>query len=111
MDYIVSLRLSDPLNAVVFDSQSCSSLAAVCDVQCLSKSGDVYSFGGNTTGQLGLDDYCNRSVPTRVVAINNHRVVQVAAGGGHSSALTVHGQVHMYAGFPSSLASTSTNAC
>jgi len=55
---------------------------------CCTREGRVYTFGLNREGQLGHGDTQNRTVPTGVMEMNEddgRRVVDVAAGGGHSA--------------------------
>jgi len=54
----------------------------------------VYAFGSNTDGQLGLGDYNTRSTPTLISNLDN--VVQVATGLYHSLALTRNNQVYIF---------------
>jgi len=66
----------------------------------LAKDGAVYAWGYNGNGQLGLNDYANRTTPARVVSpfdVNRPMtgVVALAAGSYHSLALT--GDGHVYA--------------
>lgn len=44
----------------------------------LTASGDVYCWGANDYGQLGLGDFVNRSIPTKVSSISN--VTQIFSG-------------------------------
>ena len=65
-------------------------------MQCLTKYGEVFAFGANYNGQLGLGDTDNRAIPFRVEQLRGKRIVQVSAGGGHSLALSVAGEVFGY---------------
>eukprot|EP00727_Mastigamoeba_balamuthi_P013904 m51a1_g9136 putative adp-ribosylation factor 1 (739) ;mRNA; f:57203-59766 len=60
---------------------------------CVTVGGDVWAFGANGTGQLGLGDRVDRGRPERVAGLS--LVAKVAAGGGfhvaHSAALTLSG--------------------
>ena len=71
----------------------------VCSVSCglhhtllLTTSGQVYAFGSNTHGQLGVGDLVPRGAPSQVINIKE-RVVRVAAGSYHSVALTAGGRI------------------
>ena len=52
---------------------SCHSLVQV-------DGGAVYSFGDNINGQLGHGGRNGRAVPTRIEALEQHEVVEIAAG-------------------------------
>jgi alpha-tubulin suppressor-like RCC1 family protein len=52
----------------------------------LAESGNVYAWGWNSHGQLGLNDSADRGVPTRVPGLE--RVRAIAAGETHAAALT-----------------------
>ena len=55
----------------------------------LTEKGEVYSFGSNNFGQLGINNFINRDTPISVM--NN--IVQVSAGGTHSLLLDAEGNV------------------
>jgi alpha-tubulin suppressor-like RCC1 family protein len=52
----------------------------------LAESGNVYAWGWNSHGQLGLNDSADRREPTRVPGLS--RVRSIAAGESHAAALT-----------------------
>merc|ERR1712228_34177 len=54
---------------------------------CSDADGNVYTFGLNREGQLGHGDTQNRTVPTQVSMPDGLRVIDVAAGGGHSACI------------------------
>ena len=58
----------------------------------LANTGNVYAFGANDLGQLGLGDNVDRNEPTLVPTLNN--IVQVSTGEGHSLMLANNGQVY-----------------
>ncbi|KAK1340299.1 hypothetical protein QTO34_018866 [Cnephaeus nilssonii] len=66
---------------------------------CLSKSGQVYSFGCNDEGALGRDTSVEGSemVPGKVEL--QEKVVQVSAGDSHTAALTEDGRVFLWGSF------------
>lgn len=45
---------------------------------------EVYAFGQNSYGELGLDDSRPRTVPSFVEYLTNKEVVQIAAGNEHT---------------------------
>ncbi|XP_073936908.1 regulator of chromosome condensation isoform X2 [Castor canadensis] len=66
---------------------------------CLSKSGQVYSFGCNDEGALGRDTSVEGSemVPGKVEL--QEKVIQVSAGDSHTAALTEDGRVFLWGSF------------
>jgi len=57
---------------------------------CCTADGEVYTFGLNREGQLGHGDTQNRMIPTGIQRFNddaNVKVMDVAAGGGHSACI------------------------
>lgn len=60
----------------------------------LSSHGEVYVFGGNQHGQLGLGDFVIRDVPTQVPL--NCKIIQIAAGSNHTVLLNTEGQVYTF---------------
>ncbi|EPQ13229.1 Regulator of chromosome condensation [Myotis brandtii] len=66
---------------------------------CLSKSGQVYSFGCNDEGALGRDTSVEGSemVPGKVEL--QEKVVQASAGDSHTAALTEDGRVFLWGSF------------
>lgn len=62
----------------------------------LAASGRIFAWGDNTSGRLGNSSTTPSRVPVRVTAtglLNGKTVVNIAAGGSHSLALTSDGQV------------------
>jgi alpha-tubulin suppressor-like RCC1 family protein len=51
--------------------------------------GSVYTCGLNTDGQLGLGDFADRSLPTKVSGISG--AVSVSCGGKHTYVTTKNG--------------------
>ncbi len=60
----------------------------------LSGSGQVYSFGNNQNGQLGLGDNGQRLIPTLIPGINN--IKHISAGYGYSLIVNSSGQVYSF---------------
>jgi alpha-tubulin suppressor-like RCC1 family protein len=60
----------------------------------LTESGEVYVWGYNASGQLGLGDWEARLTPTKVEGLP--KVKAIAAGGGYSLALTESGEVYAW---------------
>ena len=67
--------------------------AACVGWHCLavSTSGQAYAWGGNEYGQCGVSQG-KRDVPEPTPCLPGHKVLQVAAGGMHTCALTEEGQ-------------------
>ncbi|XP_051008249.1 probable E3 ubiquitin-protein ligase HERC6 [Acomys russatus] len=58
----------------------------------LSEDGQVFSWGNNSQGQLGLGlKFCSQASPQRVKSLEGIPLAQVAAGGNHSFALSLKG--------------------
>jgi hypothetical protein len=55
-----------------------------------TKSIDVYTWGYNGFGELGLSDTEIRLQPTKISAIKNSRVLQISCGDRHMSLITSH---------------------
>ncbi|XP_011895501.1 PREDICTED: E3 ISG15--protein ligase HERC5 isoform X2 [Cercocebus atys] len=57
----------------------------------LSMSGNIYSWGKNEFGQLGLGHTENKDSPSLIEALDNQKVEFLACGGSHSALLTQDG--------------------
>lgn len=60
----------------------------------LLQNGEVYTFGSNVYGQLGVGDLVAHSGPVRVKLPST--AVQVAAGSNHTVVLTAKGEVYTF---------------
>mmetsp|Transcript_16816 Transcript_16816/g.55825 ORF Transcript_16816/g.55825 Transcript_16816/m.55825 type:complete len:1970 (-) Transcript_16816:70-5979(-) len=60
------------------------------------RSGQLYSMGANTHGQLGLGDATDRIIPTLVTGFANEKVIDIDAKGCRSIALTNTGKVFAF---------------
>ena len=70
-------------------------------VLALAGAGDVYAFGANDSGQLGLGHRAPRDSPARVAGgllAGAEGVLCVAAGDTHSAAVTASGRVYTWGG-------------
>eukprot|EP00697_Spironema_sp_BW2_P009135 gnl/Spiro4/23933_TR11850_c0_g1_i1.p1 gnl/Spiro4/23933_TR11850_c0_g1~~gnl/Spiro4/23933_TR11850_c0_g1_i1.p1 ORF type:complete len:459 (-),score=33.35 gnl/Spiro4/23933_TR11850_c0_g1_i1:152-1528(-) len=93
------LRSANPPQAV-------PGLAGVVQVCCgqdhtlaLTADGEVYGWGSNCFGQLGLGDkVAGHSVPHPVAALRGRKIVQIACGLENSFALTADGEVLVWGG-------------
>ena len=61
---------------------------------CLRDDGQVYGFGLNTDGQLGLGNKVRRNEPTLISKLKN--IVQISAGENHSLCLRKDGKVYRF---------------
>lgn len=59
----------------------------------LTTDGQVYTFGSNSYGQLGVGDLSSRGSPTLVKITSTDNIVMVAAGSHHTVVLTSDGDV------------------
>ncbi|MCL6283083.1 Ig-like domain-containing protein [Ruegeria sp. 2012CJ41-6] len=59
----------------------------------ISDTGQLYGWGNNSNGQLGLGDQQERLTPQLIEALANETVVTVSSGNSHTLALTADGQV------------------
>eukprot|EP00794_Sanderia_malayensis_P003524 gene3523-4025_t len=75
----------------------------VTDVDCgldytavVTADGQVFTFGENEKGQLGLGDTENHPVPTLVESLSQERVIMVRCGTSHTGLVTEGGEVWMW---------------
>jgi alpha-tubulin suppressor-like RCC1 family protein len=68
--------------------------AGACCSFALTEAGEVYAWGDNESGQLGVGDKENRLTPVKVPGLQ--RVKAIAAGALHSLALTEAGEVYAW---------------
>ena len=61
----------------------------------LTTEGEVFAFGGNSDGQLGLGDTADRELPTRLAAFSGLPVCDIATGKEHSL-FTIAGSGELY---------------
>jgi regulator of chromosome condensation len=63
----------------------------------INSKGQVYSWGLNNHGQLGIGHKENTSIPTLVKGLpEGERIVMIAGGDHHTTALTVEGKVYCW---------------
>ena len=68
-----------------------SVVAGPSHVLAVTLTSQVYAWGGNDRGQLGLGDTCARRAPTLISGLWGLPVTSLAVGGAHSAALTANG--------------------
>lgn len=61
----------------------------------LSSTGELYSFGYGSYGQLGQRVNCNQCIPQIVKDLKKVPIAQIAAGWHHSMALTIEGNLYV----------------
>lgn len=59
----------------------------------ITEDGEVYAWGRNEKGQLGLGDTDDRKVPTLIEDLTGHDIIEVASGKQHTLFLTSEGKV------------------
>ncbi|KAH3765810.1 cell wall anchor protein [Pelomyxa schiedti] len=75
-----------------FSSISCGAFFSVA----ISSTGDLYSWGDNSTGQLGIGSKYKKSVPQLVAALQGKHVTDVTCGGWHTIAQLESGEVFLW---------------
>jgi len=84
----VRLAALKDVNIRAFNTGCCSPF-----VMAITEEGEVYAWGRNEKGQLGLGDVKDRKVPTLVSELTGHDIVSVSTGKNHSLFLTSEGKV------------------
>ncbi|XP_077578799.1 RCC1 and BTB domain-containing protein 2 isoform X2 [Stigmatopora nigra] len=85
-------RVSSCLQSKVVVNIACGQL---CSMAVLDN-GEIYGWGYNCNGQLGLGNTGNQQTPCRVAALQGVKVVQVACGYAHTLALTDDGYIYTW---------------
>uniref|UniRef100_A0A8C8A5J7 Regulator of chromosome condensation (RCC1) and BTB (POZ) domain containing protein 2 n=1 Tax=Oryzias sinensis TaxID=183150 RepID=A0A8C8A5J7_9TELE len=85
-------RVSSCLQSKVVVNVGCGQL---CSMAVLDN-GEIYGWGYNCNGQLGLGNNGNQQTPCRIAALQGVNVVQVACGYAHTLALTDEGFVYAW---------------
>ena len=65
----------------------------------LDDKGQIYAWGGNERGQLGLGGGFNmdlESVPRHIEGLSNENIVHISAGQAHAAAVTESGELYMW---------------
>jgi alpha-tubulin suppressor-like RCC1 family protein len=63
---------------------------------CVTESGNIYTWGNNFYGRLGLGDENNRYTPTLVSSLSNSFMISVSCGGYHTMAINRKGQLYVW---------------
>ncbi|KAM7412744.1 hypothetical protein PAMA_020224 [Pampus argenteus] len=85
-------RVSSCLQNKVVINIACGQL---CSMAVLDN-GEIYGWGYNCNGQLGLGNNGNQQTPCRIAALQGINIVQVACGYAHTLALTDEGFVYAW---------------
>ncbi|TKS80820.1 BTB domain-containing protein 2 [Collichthys lucidus] len=85
-------RVSSCLQNKVVVNIACGQL---CSMAVLDN-GEIYGWGYNCNGQLGLGNNGNQQTPCRIAALQGINIVQVACGYAHTLALTDDGFVYAW---------------
>lgn len=85
-------RVSSCLQSKVVVNIACGQL---CSMAVLDN-GEIYGWGYNCNGQLGLGNNGNQQTPCRIAALQGVSIVQVACGYAHTLALTDEGLVYAW---------------
>ncbi|XP_028275745.1 RCC1 and BTB domain-containing protein 2 [Parambassis ranga] len=85
-------RVSSCLQSKVVVNIACGQL---CSMAVLDN-GEIYGWGYNCNGQLGLGNNGNQQTPCRIAALQGVNIVQVACGYAHTLALTDEGFVYAW---------------
>lgn len=75
---------------------SVRSLVQFCSTFCSSTSFQVFGWGYNGNGQLGLGNNVNQTNPCRVSALHDVCVAQIVCGYAHTMALTDEGLLYAW---------------
>ncbi|KYN22215.1 RCC1 and BTB domain-containing protein 1, partial [Trachymyrmex cornetzi] len=62
------------------------------------ENGEVYGFGNNGVGQLGIGNYANQTSPWQVGSLRGIVIVKVVCGYAHTLALTDEGKLYVWGG-------------
>lgn len=94
----MGVNIPNPVKINLPEAVRSTAISAGFDhVLVLGSDGNVYAWGGNEYGQLGVDnDATSIKTPTLVEGLRNKNVVAVAAGRYFSLALTEGGQVYSF---------------
>jgi RCC1 and BTB domain-containing protein len=76
---------------------------SVNDISCghlhsivLLQTGELYAFGFNSKGELGVGNNTNQLIPTLINGLNNEKIIAISCGAYHSLALTESGQLYSW---------------
>ncbi|XP_023344096.1 E3 ubiquitin-protein ligase HERC2 [Eurytemora carolleeae] len=92
--------LPSPINVSSFPG---APALKVTDIACgkehcmlLTETGQVFSWGGGTRGQLGHGTLSSEDKPRLIMALDGMRIKKIAAGGWHSAAISEYNDLYMF---------------
>lgn len=62
----------------------------------LTSSGNIFSWGCNRYGQLGIGTFTNTSTPSLIISFENKAAIFIAGGGKHSAVITQNGSLFTF---------------
>ncbi|XP_054270101.1 E3 ubiquitin-protein ligase HERC2 isoform X2 [Macrosteles quadrilineatus] len=93
-DTVTTPTLIDSLENVFIKKVAVNSGGKHC--MALTFDGEVYSWGEGDDGKLGHGNKSMCDRPTLVEALRGKEIVNIACGGSHSAAITVHGELYTW---------------
>ncbi|KYN32781.1 RCC1 and BTB domain-containing protein 1 [Trachymyrmex septentrionalis] len=77
----------------------------------VTENGEVYSWGNNDVGQLGIGNYENQTLPNQIDTLRDIVIVKVVCGIDYTLALTNEGDLYVWGGNYNQLAICSKQIC
>lgn len=62
----------------------------------LLENGQVYAFGRNIYGQLGLHDHNKRTIPEQITALSTHTIAKISCGSNHTIVQDAKGTLYVF---------------
>ncbi|KAG8288256.1 E3 ubiquitin-protein ligase herc2 [Homalodisca vitripennis] len=93
-DTVTTPTLIDSLENVFIKKVAVNSGGKHC--MALTFDGEVYSWGEGDDGKLGHGNKAMCDRPTLIEALRGKEIVNIACGGSHSAAVTVHGELYTW---------------
>jgi hypothetical protein len=81
------------LSQYLIDEQIVDMCSGISHSLVLTNTGEVYAWGENFSGQLGIGCYSESMTPIKVNGFNGEKIIQISCGYEHSMALTESGRV------------------
>jgi|SRR6266850_3814448 len=101
------LGFDSDINAATFTPQAVvfpagvsgwTAVASSAHTLAIARNGQLFCWGDNSQGQLGLGDMVERGEPTALLVPGVSGWIAVAAGGSHSMAVSSDGQLYVWGG-------------
>ncbi|KAL1138806.1 hypothetical protein AAG570_008868, partial [Ranatra chinensis] len=93
-DTVLTPTLIDTLQTVFIKKVAVNSGGKHC--LALSADGEVFSWGEGDDGQLGHGNKSMCDRPCLIEALHGKQVIDIACGGAHSAAITIHGELYTW---------------